>query len=67
MTELLNRILKSYGQDYDSEFLEANRDKIINYIELLASTGNRDPRKLAAYGRSYLRELQSPDPRYTGC
>jgi len=67
MDELVERILQTYGQELHSEFLEASRTKVARYIETLASTGKRDPRELAIYGRAYLKELKKPNPRYSGC
>ena len=44
------------------------RDKVSGYIELLLSTGKRDPDELAALGAEFLRKItDGPDPRYTGC
>ena len=44
------------------------REKVFGYIELLVSTGKRDPDELAALGTEFLRKItDGPDPRYTGC
>ena len=44
------------------------RDKISSYVELLSSTGKRDPDELAALGAEYLRKIvDGPDGRFTGC
>jgi hypothetical protein len=37
-----------------------------NYISLLASTGKTDE-QLLQLGKAYLKEIQNPDPRYSGC
>lgn len=42
------------------------REKVSNYINLLASTGKTN-RQLMRFGTMYLRELFEPDNRYTGC
>jgi len=44
------------------------RDRIVSYVELLSSTGKRDPDELAALGAEYLRKIvDGPDGRFTGC
>jgi len=44
------------------------REKVFGYVELLSSTGKRDPDELAAFGIEYLRKLvDGPDRRFTGC
>ena len=44
------------------------RAKVLGYIELLLSTGKRDPDELAALGAEFLRKItDGPDPRFTGC
>jgi hypothetical protein len=44
------------------------RNKVLGYVELLSSTGKRDPDELAALGVEYLRKLiDGPDMRFTGC
>jgi len=44
------------------------RKRVFAYLELLFSTGLRDPEELVALGVEYLREtLKGPDPRFTGC
>jgi hypothetical protein len=42
------------------------REKVSNYIGLLASTGKTE-RQLVWYGKAYLREILKPDRRYSGC
>ena len=42
------------------------REKVRNYIFLLASTG-KTHRQLEHLGKAYLREILQPDPRYSGC
>jgi len=42
------------------------REKVSNYIVLLASTG-KTARQLERLGKAYLREILEPDPRYSGC
>jgi hypothetical protein len=44
------------------------RNKVSSYVELLSSTGKRDPDELAALGVAYLRKIiDGPDSRFTGC
>lgn len=44
------------------------RDRIVSYVELLSSTGKRDPDELAALGAEYLRKIvDGPDGQFTGC
>lgn len=63
MTDVLTTIVRAYGRDLDA----ASSEKVRRYLGTLASTGKRDARELTEYGLAYLRELQSPDRRYTGC
>jgi hypothetical protein len=67
MDELVEGILRTLGRELHPDFLEASRTKVARYIETLASTGKRDPKQLMIYGRAYLKELQKPNPRYSGC
>jgi hypothetical protein len=60
MKEILDRILSDQPAGIET------RERVGNYIGLLASTGITD-HQLLRYGRAYLRELNAPDPRYTGC
>jgi hypothetical protein len=62
MPNIVDRIVSSYG----AEVSGPTREKLINYIQLLASTGITD-RKLLMIGRAYLKEVLKPNPRYTGC
>jgi hypothetical protein len=62
MNEIIERVLSSADLPLS---LEA-REKVRNYIGLLASTG-RSGLQLEQFGRAYLREIIKPDPRYTGC
>jgi len=44
------------------------RAKVIGYVELISSTGKRDPDELAALSAEYLRKIvDGPDTRFTGC
>ena len=63
MTDVLTTIVRAYGRDLDVE----SSEKIRNSLRTLASAGKRDARELAEYGLAYLRELESPDRRYSGC
>jgi hypothetical protein len=59
---LVDRVLTSAGQSVRSD----TREKVENYIDLLASTG-KSPKQLVRYGKAYLREMLKADPRYSGC
>ena len=61
MNEIVERILSSADP---SLALEA-REKVRNYIGLLASTG-KTSRQLERLGRAYLKEILKPHPRYSG-
>jgi hypothetical protein len=63
MTDVLTDIVRAYGRDLD---LEASR-KIRRYLRTLSSAGKGDSGELTEYGLAYLRELDSPDRRYSGC
>jgi hypothetical protein len=63
MTDVLTTIVRAYGQDLDVE----SSIKIRRYLRTLTSAGKRDSRELTEYGLAYLRELESPDRRYSGC
>ncbi|HVX77192.1 MAG TPA: hypothetical protein VHB49_13770 [Bradyrhizobium sp.] len=44
------------------------RSKVGGYVELLSSTGKRDPEELIHLGIAYLDVIiNGPDSRYTGC
>jgi hypothetical protein len=62
MNEIVERVLSSSPLIADP----SAREKVRNYIVLLASTG-KSPRQLEAYGKAYLKELLGPDSRYSGC
>jgi hypothetical protein len=42
------------------------QERVRHYLCLLASTG-KSTRQLERFGKAYLRELLTPDPRYSGC
>jgi hypothetical protein len=67
MHDIVDRVMlsaKSISSFSPSEL----RIKIASYVELLASTGKRDPEELALLGREYLRKIiDGPDGRFTGC
>jgi GTP cyclohydrolase I len=67
MDDLVDKLLLTYGKELDREFLHASRERVARYLQALAVAGKRDPKQLTIYGRAYLKELQHPDPRYTGC
>jgi hypothetical protein len=62
LQNIVDRVVRSYG----AEVSGPTQEKLINYIQLLASTGIPDE-KLLRFGRAYLKEILKPNPRYTGC
>jgi hypothetical protein len=62
MNEIVERVLSSADPSVGFEA----REKVRNYIALLASTG-KTTGQLERFGRAYLQEILRPDPRYTGC
>jgi hypothetical protein len=62
MNDIVDRVLSSSDLPVGFEA----REKVSNYIGLLASTGKTE-RQLVRYGKAYLREILKPDRRYSGC
>ena len=62
MNEIVERVLSSASHSVGSEA----REKVRNYISLLASTGKTE-QQLVQFGKAYLKEMSQPDPRYSGC
>jgi hypothetical protein len=62
MNEIVETVLSSANHSVGSDA----REKVRNYISLLASTGKTE-RQLVHFGIAYLREISAPDPRYSGC
>jgi hypothetical protein len=70
MNDVVDRILSTYQsmRPLDEEGTRSSRQKISQYIENLASAGQRDTEQLTIYGLAYLAELhEGRDPRFTGC
>jgi hypothetical protein len=70
MKDVVESILQSYHSmcPLDAEQAAASRQKITQYIETLASAGERDAEQLTIYGLAYLTELrEGHDSRFTGC
>jgi hypothetical protein len=70
VNDVVERILDAYRSmcPLDAERTADSRRKISQYIEILASAGQRDAEQLAIYGLAYLTELhEGQDPRFTGC
>jgi hypothetical protein len=63
MTDVLTAIVRAYGRDLDHE----SSLKIRRYLNTLSSAGRADSRELTEYGLAYLKELERPDRRYSGC
>jgi hypothetical protein len=61
MNEIVERVLSSASHSVGSD----TREKVRNYISLLASTGKTE-RQLVHLGIAYLKEMSAPDPRYSG-
>jgi hypothetical protein len=62
----LKNIVDSGVSRYGAEVSELTQSKLLNYIQLLASTGKTDE-QLLTFGAAYLKEALQPDPRYSGC
>ena len=62
MNDIVERVLS----ETDPSVGLAAREKVLNYIGLLASTG-KTKRQLERLGKAYLKEMLKPDPRYSGC
>jgi len=60
MNDVVERVLSSCSQDVSSA-----RERVRNYLTLLASTGKTEE-ELIAFGTAYLSEILDPDPRYSG-
>jgi hypothetical protein len=70
MNEIADRALDTYELigELDAARVALSRDRVIRYIEKLASAGHNDTHQLAEYALAYLKELhEGPDPRFTGC
>jgi hypothetical protein len=70
MNEIVDRVLDTYKltRELDAAQVAESREKIIRYIDKLASAGQNDPHQLVVYASAYLKELhEGPDPRFTGC
>jgi hypothetical protein len=70
MNEIADRVLNAYSLigELDAARVKQSREKIIGYIDKLASAGQNDPHQLTVYALAYLKELhEGPDPRFTGC
>jgi hypothetical protein len=61
MDGIVESVLSSYGRSVTGE----TREKLLGYIQLLASTGQTGD-QLVTFGSAYLHEISAPDPRYTG-
>jgi hypothetical protein len=70
MNDVVERILNAYQSmcPLDAERAADSRRKVSQYVEALASAGQRDVEQLAMYGLAYLTELhEGHDPQFTGC
>lgn len=61
MDGIVESVLSSYGRAVS----EQTREKLFGYIHLLAPAVQTHE-ELIALGSAYLREISTPDPRYTG-
>src|ERR1700739_4407001 len=61
MDNIVDSVLSCYGHEVSGP----TKEKLLGYIQLLASTGQTDD-QLVTFGSAYLREISAPDPRYTG-
>jgi hypothetical protein len=62
----LDNIVSSVVSSYGGEVSGLIQERLLNYIQLLASTGKSDE-QLLAFGTAYLQEILEPDSRYSGC
>jgi hypothetical protein len=70
MNEIVDRVLHTYKptRELDADGISQTRAKVVQYIDKLASAGLKDPKRLTAYARAYLKELhEGRDTRFTGC
>jgi hypothetical protein len=70
MLDIIDRVLNDYELtcELDAERIAHSREKVIGYIDKLASAGQRDAHQLTIYALAYLKELhEGPDRRFTGC
>jgi hypothetical protein len=70
MDEIADRVLDTYEfiGELDPARVTLSREKIVRYIEKLASAGHRDTDQLVEFALAYLKELhEGPDPGFTGC
>lgn len=59
---IVESVLRSYGHEVSFPL----KERLLNYISLLASVGIADE-ELLTFGKAYLKEISQPDSRYTGC
>jgi hypothetical protein len=62
LKNIVDVVVGSFG----AEVSDAAREKLLNYMRLLASTGINNE-QLVTFGTAYLKEIFQPDPRYSGC
>mgnify|MGYP006326726795 FL=1 len=70
MKHIVDQVLQTYEltRGLDPERVARSRERMIGYIDTLASAGQRDTEQLTAYALAYLKELhEGPDRRFTGC
>ncbi len=60
--DIVDRVVRSSG----CVVTMPTHDKLLKYIQLLASTGKSEE-QLFQLGSAYLKEALNPDPRYSGC
>ena len=62
----LKNIVDDVVGSFGAEVTGPTREKLLNYMRLLASTGINNE-QLVTFGTAYLKEILQPDPRYSGC
>jgi len=70
MNEIADRVLKTYELigELDEAHVALSRERVLQYMDKLASAGHKDTDGLSVYALAYLKELhEGPDPRFTGC
>jgi len=69
MNEIVDRVMLSARTKSMTNLSQTElRIRVGSYVELLSSTGKRDPDELTDLGVAYLHGIiNGPDSRYSGC
>jgi hypothetical protein len=70
MDKVIERTISIFGLMRTPEAAERSRDRLSDYLQTIASAGEKDPERLVVCGLTYLREQEpenDPVPRgYSG-